>query len=189
MKITSRKGLIIAISMIIGVTIAKLLFMSYFNYYINKTMSNFLVGIMGGIIGLLIFSLFSSRKNIKSILIPLFISGILFTSCDNIMNTKEEKYKTCEVCGYKAFNTKEGICEVCFSESWEEEVESGDYKNKLEWLKEEQLETFVIDSLNQKMDFSLPEDEVKSFKRDTSWKPIITKEDLIEAFLREENNN
>ena len=143
---------------------------------------------IGLIINNLIFSII--KKKTKFIIVPVILLGMSSLSCSNSDNlAKGNKYKTCEICGYIAFNNEEGICEVCSEESWEDANEFNEYKSKKEWLIEEQIDVFFIDSINQQVDFTLPYEEAKSFRKDTAWKPAITKEDLVQAFLKENANN
>ena len=67
---------------------------------------------------------------------------------------------------------------------WEEQKKIKGYDDKQEWLKEEQLFWFTIDSLTEKIDFYNPAID-EGFVKDKNWRPMITEQEIKDEL----NNN
>ena len=65
--------------------------------------------------------------------------------------------------------------------TWDNQQKIKGYDDKQEWLKEEQLFWFSLDSLTQPIDFFKPALD-EGFYKDKNWKPIINQQDLIDDF-------
>lgn len=165
---------IVYILILIG--IVQFIFISLTDLNVTITIK-ILLGILGTFLGLFIERMVHNRNWIFKLLLlviliaPPFIIGAFRTNQD---------YKTCEICGYIAVDS-EGFCNSCFCNEWRVEKNSGDFQNHGFWVKEMQLETFVLDSLNQENVFNLTDSDL-DFEKDKNWKPSVTLNDLIENF-------
>jgi hypothetical protein len=143
--------------------------------------SNIIVFVVGGLFGFFVEKLVNKSNNwLKISVIAIVLAIILLVKYFNSSVDKLTFYKSCEICGYIAVD-EEGFCNSCFGNSWKIDKETGDYDNHEDWLIEMQLETFVLDSINQNNVFQLS-DSQKIFKRDSTWKPSISISDLIKEF-------
>lgn len=145
---------------------------------------------LGAVVGYKV-GLWANKHNwaikISTLLAPL----LLILSVNFAMKaTQKEKegYSTCEVCGYVSYNNNKGICDMCFSEGWDDlnEIDKKEYNNHDAWLIEEQLFMFALDSVNAEINFIVPYDSIK-FPKDPKWKPLISKEDLVKQYNSEKN--
>ena len=110
------------------------------------------------------------------------ISGLFaFWGAENIYHLE---YETCAVCGYQAINknkTEEG-CGYCFSDTWAEALSYETTTKYSDWLRNEQFQWFGGETPEDTFDFFHPlEDD--GFKKDTSWRPLLTEQDLIDSFI------
>jgi hypothetical protein len=86
---------------------------------------------------------------------------------------------TCQICGYKAIEKGDSTCGECFEEISEASMKEKGYKNLTELVYARQLYVFYQDSLEQ-VDFYKPEVTEDGYEKDKNWKPIITKDDLLD---------
>lgn len=90
------------------------------------------------------------------------------------------KLTTCTVCGTIAFNESE--CLSCGCTTWTTELEKA-YANYEEYVKENQLDIFATMEKNEKFnDFKVSD---KNFAFDSSWRPIVTKKEVLEYSEKE----
>ena len=68
--------------------------------------------------------------------------------------------------------------------TWDNEKSHRNYDTKEEWLRDEQLFWFALDSLTEKANFYEPNDD-EGYKKDKNWKPSIAQKDLEEDLLSE----
>jgi hypothetical protein len=159
------------------------IFQVIYNSFFDETPTfivKIVIGIAGGLIGYLIANQVKDKNlffKLSILLLVVVLPVIIIASKGNIGKVE---YKSCEVCGYIAVDN-DGFCNSCFSETWEIDSTIWDYDNHDDWLKDMQLETFALDSINQKNIFILIESDME-FERDSLWHPLITIEDLKESF-------
>ena len=90
------------------------------------------------------------------------------------------KLTTCKVCGFIALN--ETKCLSCGCTSWTKELESN-YANYEEYVKENQLDFYATMEKEEKFnDFKIFN---KDFEFDNKWKPIVTKNEVLEYSEKE----
>lgn len=90
------------------------------------------------------------------------------------------KLKTCEVCGTIAFSESE--CLSCGCTTWTTELQKG-YANYEEYVKENQLDFFATMEKGEKFnDFKIAD---KNFEFDSTWRPIVTKKEVLEYSEKE----
>ncbi len=148
---------------------------------LNRTLVSGLLGGLGGLIGFGIYSFVRTKTDKVKILTA---TGILVIGIGYILildNFAKQDFETCEVCGYKAVDKEKSECNYCASHTWEKEQSFGLYSNKEEWLREQQLFWFGLDEISEKANFYGPTDD-EGYKKDKTWKPIITQQDLIDEF-------
>jgi hypothetical protein len=171
------------------VTIPTIILLNYGEYIsesgLNRILASGFFGAVGAIIGIMIFSKIKQKKTISKVinLILILFVGLIGMYLMNL-NTKSTN-STCEICGYIAVNKDKTACNYCFSETWEALDYKEEYKNKAEWLKEEQLYWFSDSLFNDSMFYFPIEDE--GYKKDKKWKPEITIDD-IQKYEKEKND-
>lgn len=90
------------------------------------------------------------------------------------------KLTTCKVCGFIALNKTE--CLSCGCTTWTKELETN-YTNYEEYVKENQLDFYATMEKEEKFnDFKIFN---KNFDYDTKWKPIVTKNEVLEYSEKE----
>ncbi len=144
----------------------------------KKAMIGSLLFVIGVLLGYSIWRIVRySAVNHKIAAATVMSLALIFTSV-TISNAMSNRLHTCEVCGYKAVKGTEENCSLCGSEVWEKldraALQTGD---KNEWLKEEQLFMFMLDSVNQPISFYLTDNE-DGYEKDLEWQPIISEQDL-----------
>lgn len=87
------------------------------------------------------------------------------------------QWLTCDICGYDAFSVENGECQICYSQSFENENEDGEYANKKEWLASEQLDYFSEQQGEQNI-FYKPK-ILRGFTKSTLWNPYISYQDVL----------
>lgn len=156
----------------------------YTDNSLNRILFTGLFSGLGGLIGAGFLQLAKSKSTvIKTTLISLLI-GLCVTTIVAATKLNKPTLQTCEICGYKAIGTKKKPCEYCGSLPWEEQKKIKGYDDKQEWLKEEQLFWFTIDSLTEKIDFYNPAID-EGFVKDKNWRPMITEQEIKDEL----NNN
>ena len=151
---------------------------------LSRTLISGLFGGVGALIGFGLYRLVR-RKNtlIKALTaIGILISGVIFNFAAN--NINNSGLTTCEVCGYIAVDEEIMKCNYCISMTWDNEKSHRNYDTKEEWLRDEQLFWFALDSLTEKANFYEPNDD-EGYKKDKNWKPSIAQKDLEEDLLSE----
>jgi hypothetical protein len=90
------------------------------------------------------------------------------------------KLTTCKVCGFIAL--KETECLSCGCTTWTTELEKN-YANYEEYVKENQLDIFATMEKDERFnEFKIPN---KNFDFDAKWKPIVTKNEVLEYSEKE----
>lgn len=82
--------------------------------------------------------------------------------------------KTCKVCGSIAL--KNETCLSCGSETFNQSHKE-EFENEIAYNRSEQLELFSTIGKNENVDFY--EDENDGFRRDITWKPIVTEKEVL----------
>ena len=163
--------------MIIPIIISLKFSEPFFESGISRIVASGLLAAIGAGIGISVYSVVKQKSAfIKTIsLVLIFFVGIAGFILIN--NTAPNK-ATCEICGYIAIDKENTACDNCISDTWNAFDAKEEYKNKEEWVKEEQLFWFSTDSFNDSL-FYTPY-MVDSFIKDKNWKPSITADDIIE---------
>lgn len=91
------------------------------------------------------------------------------------INTTFKDLKSCEICGYIAL--RKNNCLNCLTDKYNE-YKLVDFESKYEYIKEEQLEYFGVDSPNEKIEFYPNENDFEIFKFDAKWKLIATEQEV-----------
>jgi len=86
-----------------------------------------------------------------------------------------ENLKTCKVCGSIAVLNQE--CLSCRSITYNQDLEK-EFTNEIDYIKSEQLELFMTNDKNEKVEFY--QGEKDGFERDKNWIPIVTEKEVIE---------
>ena len=143
---------------------------------LNRILATGFFGAVGAMIGIKLFSKIKQKNTYLKVihLILILCVGVIGMYLINL-NTKSTN-STCEICGYIAVNKDKTECNYCFCETWEALDYKEEYKNKIEWLKEEQLFWFSDSLFNDSMFYFPIEDE--GYKKDNKWKPAITIDDI-----------
>lgn len=83
---------------------------------------------------------------------------------------------TCEICGYKALINDSASCSLCYGLVFDTTI----YKetDHEQWLRDEQLLFFSVDSGTSKVDLYFPKTD-HGFKKDPLWKPRVTEAEVI----------
>lgn len=152
----------------------------------NSSDSILFAALFGGFGALLGWSIFMFTKQ-KSViikivsLITLITVGILTISF--LGNSTKSTLGTCEICGYKTLKINDKECDLCGSDVWESLKDKSLYSSEKEWVREEQLFLYSLESLNEKPDFYSPMVE-EGYHKDEKWKPSINEKDLKEDFKK-----
>lgn len=148
---------------------------------ITQTLISGVLGGLGAIIGFSIYSFVKAKKRAFQTIALIALTVTCITTLFVITNLTKPKLQTCEICGYKAIKLKETECQFCGNSNWETEKANNTYSIKEEWIKDEQLFWFHIDSLNEKINFFTPDNE-DGFEKDKNWKPLITEQEIRDDF-------
>ncbi len=89
-----------------------------------------------------------------------------------------DSFEFCEVCGHKTID--ENYCVLCGTDLWTDDLKR-DYKNKIEYIKEEQLDIYAVMSSLEKVDFEKFKDS--GFKKDPNYKLLVSKEEVYKYSL------
>ena len=149
--------------------------------FITKLTASLLLCGLGGGLGYLLYSLTKPKSTIVRIISLSTFLGLSIFTLTVINNLTKPVLQTCEICGCKAIKPNEKECQACGSSTWEIEKNNMTFKTKSDWIKEEQLFLFSIDSLNQKIDF-YAEEPGNPYEIDKNWKPIITEQEILNDF-------
>ena len=87
---------------------------------------------------------------------------------------------TCQFCGLVAFH--KDYCLACRCDDWNEEL-AKEYPNKEEYIRENQLEIFA--TMDKHEAFSNFKMDCKPFVHDEKWKPMVTKQEVLEYSKKE----
>ncbi len=107
---------------------------------------------------------------------------LLESNIKKYQQTTFENLRTCPTCGYIAY--KKTNCLSCRTDSFETAMYV-DQMNKAEYLKEKQLEYFCTEVKGEPVEFYPKKKEDDIFEFDKNWKPIVTKEEVIEFSKQE----
>lgn len=166
-----------ALFLVIPVVILSNLSDSFTTNSINRILLAGLFGGLGGAIG----ALFLYLAKTKSGVIKTSLVALLFVLCmlTLVITAKFNKpiLETCEICGYKAIDTTKKRCKYCGSLTWDEQKKIHGYDDEQQWLKEEQLFWFALDSLTEKVDFYKPTVD-EGFVKDKNWRPLVTEKEI-----------
>jgi ribosomal protein L37E len=152
---------------------------------LNRILFAGLFGGLGGLIGAGLLQLVKTRTTVIKTVSVILLTGFCITTIIVANKLRKPTLETCEICGYKAVGTTKKECEYCGSLSWDEQKKIIGYNDRQEWLRDEQLFWFSLDSLTQKVDFYNPIID-EGFEKDKDWKPIITVKELIDDFDNKE---
>lgn len=170
----------IAIFLVTPVIILAKLGEIYSNNTLNRILLTGLFGGLGGIIGAGFLQLAKSKSTLLKVSLVSVLIGLCVTIIVVATKLNKPTLLTCEICGYKAIGKAKKQCEFCGSFPWDEQKKNKGYDDKQEWLKEEQLFWFALDSLTEKIDFYDPT-VVEGFEKDKNWRPSVTKEEIIDG--------
>lgn len=107
---------------------------------------------------------------------PRNFKSLDYTYIDSLFSDLQ----TCRMCGMKAYNGEE--CYYCGTVKWSEEL-GNDYGTDENYIRELQLDFFAtMDESEQFDDFKLKDN---FFKQDPNWKPLVTKEEVLEYSRKE----
>ena len=122
----------------------------------------------------------SSEKGFK-LLNNIPKSKLLDNQIPNFVHQVCLDVTNCKVCGtISVWNNK---CLSCSSDVYNIEKHE-EFENEIDYLKEEQLELFGTYDKNEKVDFL--EKKITFFEQNKSWKPLVTKAEVI-AYSKEWN--
>ena len=148
---------------------------------ITNTIISGLLGGLGAVIGFGVYSFAKTKKRAVKIITLIGLTLVCFTALIVIVNLSKLKLQTCEICGYKAIKPKDTECQFCGSTTWHVEKANSSYSTKAEWIKDEQLFWFRIDSLNENINFFTPDYE-DGYEKDKNWKPTVTEQEIRADF-------
>lgn len=95
-------------------------------------------------------------------------------ACD--LNSKQiARLVTCEICGYVALLPDSGYCFNCYNNIFDSTFQ--EISSKHNWLRNQQLYWFELDSQKEKVDFYFPKTD-HGFKKDIRWRPIVTEKEV-----------
>ncbi len=103
--------------------------------------------------------------------IPRTFPGLDYNYIDGLF----KDLQTCKVCGMIAANARE--CMYCASDVWRDELKS-DYETEEKYIIENQLDEFATMDKTEKFGNFVLKDTF--FKQDPHWKPLVTKEQVLE---------
>jgi hypothetical protein len=146
---------------------------------LNRILFAGLFGALGAFIGAGFSHLAKTKKTVIKTFLVMLLIGLCVTTLTISSKLTKPSLRTCEICGYKAVGRNKKQCQYCGSLPWEEQKKIKGYVDKQEWLKEEQLFWFRLDSLTQKADFYNPFLD-EGFEKDKEWTPVITERELID---------
>jgi hypothetical protein len=156
----------------------------YTDNSLNRILLAGLFGGLGGLIGAGFLHLSKSKSTVIKTSLAALLIGLCVTTFVVVTKLNKPSLKTCEICGYKAIWTTKKQCEYCGNLPWIEKKKIKGYDDKQEWLKEEQLLWFTIDSLTEKIDFYKPTID-EGFVKDENWRPLVTEHDIKDEFNNE----
>lgn len=96
-------------------------------------------------------------------------------SLEQVINQLFADLNFCKICGHKAVNAKK--CLSCSNCCFNEEVQMV-FEQENDYIKAEQLEWFSTNGEDEFVNFY--ESETNVFERNNKWKPMVTKEEVIE---------
>lgn len=149
--------------------------------YSDNSVEQILIAGLIGVFGALLGAVFSHFAKSKSNIIKTSLLLLLFGLCIAILiiETKRNQsiLETCEICGYKAIRRTGNQCNYCGGFTWSEKKKIKGYDNKTEWLKEEQLSWFSLDSFTGNENFYNPPID-EGYIKDKNWRPLVTEEEI-----------
>lgn len=148
---------------------------------LNRILFAGLFGGLGGAVGAGFLQLAKSKPTFVKTSLVFILIGLCVTTLVVATKLNKPNLQTCEICGYIAITSDKKECGYCGALTWENQNKIKGFDNKQEWLKDEQLFWFSLDSLTQPIDFYKPALD-EGFEKDKNWKPIINQQDLIDDF-------
>lgn len=137
-------------------------------------------GLVGAVLGGAVFQLIKTKTTVTKIISLLLLIALCIGTLLVVEKLNKPTLQSCEICGYDAIEITKNKCDYCENIPYDQKKIKG-YKDKQEWLKEEQLFWFSLDSASQKVDFFNPAVD-EGFIKDKNWKPSITQQELIDDF-------
>lgn len=148
---------------------------------LNSILIGALLGGIGGVIGGATWFLIAKKDLIIKTVSLVVLTGMCITAFVVSIRWNQPVINTCEVCGFLAIPEGQDDCQYCGSRTWEVEDSLFGHESKTDWLREEQLFWFSIDSIGQTIDLYEP-DPSNIYMKDPNWKPVITHQDLLNDF-------
>lgn len=148
---------------------------------LNRILFAGLFGGLGGLLGAGFLQLVKTKTTFVKTISVILLTGLCVTTLIVVTKLNKPTLQTCEICGYVAISSGKKECGYCGTLTWDNKKKIKGYEDKREWLKDEQLFWFSLDSLKQPIDF-YERNLDEGFYKDKNWKPIINQQDLIDDF-------
>jgi hypothetical protein len=94
-----------------------------------------------------------------------------------VMDPKD--FKACQVCGYKTLKANGAQCGVCGVVLNEKAMKEAGYAHMEDLVMEQQLIYFAMQISNGTVDFFKKEQGAGRFAKDSTWKPVVTAEEVM----------
>jgi len=170
-----------ALFLVTPVTILSKLGDQFADSSLNRILLAGLFGGLGGLLGAGLLELVKTKTILVKSISVTILTGLCVTALIVATKLNKPTLQTCEICGYVAVTADKKECGYCGTLTWDNQKKIKGYDDKKEWLKDEQLFWFSLDSLTQQIDFYKPAVD-EGFNKDKNWKPIINQQDLINDF-------
>jgi hypothetical protein len=182
-KLSKREAIVRRIgSVVVAVGVA--LFLGL--YMIPNAMVDFSIGmpvmVASSAIGAAIYYLTIKRRPIyfwMGQFIFALIMAVLAFFAVGALSDNASNLLTCRVCGYKTLTVEDGQCLVCGSRTTKAEAGSQGYDNVDHFIMQQQMLFFAPKDSSQSVDFSRGAPEGSPYLKDSNWKPLVTKEDVL----------
>lgn len=153
----------------------------YADNFIHKLLLSAIGGVFGVGIGVLVYHFVENKNIITKGISAVILVGICIGSIVGMTMINRPVYSTCEICGYQAILSDIPECGICDNIPWEKEDYGSEYSKKEDWLKDEQL--YFFDDDVYPISFYAP-GSLNDYKKDESWKPVITEQELKDYQLQ-----
>jgi hypothetical protein len=167
-KLLEKQNIYLKISFIVIVFISSALFLRFNKEKTKPSEENPLNSVIGNYTNKLYSEVDKSMNKGKQ--------RILNCPESKLTQSDLSKLKTCAVCGYIAVLPDSGYCFNCYNDIWDSVTFF--YHKKNDWLKDVQEIYFSPDSSINNINFFEPKIH-KKFVKDINWKPIVTKEMIL----------
>ncbi len=152
---------------------------------LNRILFAGLFGGLGGLLGAGLLQLVKTKTTFVKTISVILLTGLCVTTLIVVTKLNKPTLQTCDICGYIAISSDKKECGYCGTLTWDNQKKIKGYDDKQEWLKDEQLFWFSLDSLTEPIDFYEPNFD-EGFYKDKNWKPTINQQDLIDDFNDEQ---